>query len=252
MWSCDTCGRPNKSNPLICETCGAAAPGANPEDVALALRRDLTMEAHLRALAFWYRVGGALMLVFGLGLIGFTAWIGHAALGDASSWRGPGAMVAGAVGYMATLTAAAAIGSWVLGHFLARFANGARLAAGILTAIGLAFAAVRFVLTAVLYSRLADVGTFSELAPQPSLAGPIATLVLSTIWMIAILATLFSGRAAQVCAPAYRTLVARTAQMKAPMHKSVFFIVPLVGTILCVLVVMMLVIRMHSAMTMMY
>ena len=41
MWSCDTCGRPNKSNPLICETCGAAAPGADPDQVSMALQRDL-------------------------------------------------------------------------------------------------------------------------------------------------------------------------------------------------------------------
>jgi hypothetical protein len=57
MWSCDTCGRPNHHNPLICETCGAAAPGASADQVSLALQRDLAMESHFRGLAFWYRVG---------------------------------------------------------------------------------------------------------------------------------------------------------------------------------------------------
>ena len=62
MWSCDTCGRPNHRNPLICGTCGAAAPDASPDQVALALQRDVAMESHFRGLAFWYRVGA---IVFG-------------------------------------------------------------------------------------------------------------------------------------------------------------------------------------------
>jgi hypothetical protein len=245
MWSCDTCGRPNKSNPIICETCGAAAPGADESQVSLALQRDLSMEAHLRALAFWYRVGAVLMVVFGVALVGLTGFIGSAFLGESPLHRS-GAMFAGVLGYMMTFMLAAAAGSWVLGHFLSRFANGARLAAAILTLVSLGLVGVRFVLTAVLYSRMSSLYGDNMYFARPSLAGPIASFLLSTIWMIAIAWTLFSSRAAQVCAPTYRTIVARTATMKAPMVKSPFFVIPLVGTILVVLMSLMLFARLHS------
>jgi hypothetical protein len=240
MWSCDTCGRPNKSNPIICETCGAAAPGADESQVSLALQRDLSMEAHLRALAFWYRVGAVLMVVFGVAMVGLTGFVASAFLGESPLHRS-GAMFAGVLGYMLTFMLAAAAGSWVLGHFLSRFANGARIAAAVLTLVSLGLVGVRFVLTAVLYSRM----SYMYFA-RPSLAGPIASFMLSAIWMIAIAWTLFSSRAAQVCAPTYRTIVARTATMKAPMVKSPFFVIPLVGMILVVLMSLMLVARLHS------
>lgn len=244
MWSCDTCGRPNRSNPLICETCGAAAPGADEKLVNLALQRDLSMEAHLRALAFWYRVGAALMVVFGIGVVAFTGWIGSALLSESPLHRPT--MFTGVLAYMSMFIVAAAAGSFVLGHFLGRFANGARLTAAILTLVSLALVAVRFVLTAIMYSRMSDLYGSYELA-RPSLAGPIASFVLSVFWMIAIAWTLFSARAAAVCAPTYRTIVARTAGMKAPMAKSPFFVIPLVATILVVLMMLMMVARLHSS-----
>ncbi|MDB4967466.1 MAG: hypothetical protein JWN44_3155 [Myxococcales bacterium] len=247
MWSCDTCGRPNKSNPLICETCGAAAPGADAGQVSLALQRDLTMEAHLRALAFWYRAGAVLLIAGGVSLLGLFGWLGSTVMRDTSAWRGSGAMWAGAIGYLATFVLAAAAGSWVLGHFLARFVNGARIAAGILTLVSLLVAGGRFVFTAIIYSRVSDdLYGGSMYFSRPSLAGPIATFILSTIWSVAIAYTLFSGRAAQVCAPAYRTIVARTAAMRAPMAKSAFFVIPLVGTMLVVLMLLMVFVRLHS------
>ena len=249
MWSCDTCGRPNKSNPLICETCGASAPGADPDQVSLALQRDLAMEAHLRALAFWYRAGAVLVVLFGIGLTAMVGWLGRAVLADATSWRTPGAMVAGAVGYVALAAIGLGAGSFVLGHLLSRFANGARIAAGVLTLVSLALVLVRLVLTAVVYSRLsAFAGAYDGAYAPPSLAGPIASFLLSAIWMIAVAWALFCGRAAQVCSPTYRTIVARTAQMKAPMAKSAFFIVPLVGLILTVMMGLMIAIRLHAVM----
>jgi hypothetical protein len=135
----------------------------------------------------------------------------------------------------------------VLGHFLSRFANGARIAAGVLTIISLVIVAARFVLTAMLYSRMSDdvYGSFYYSA-RPSLAGPIASLLLSTIWSIAIAWTLFSGRAAQVCAPSYRTIVARTPMMRAPMVKSPFFLIPMVGVALVVLMALFAVMRLHT------
>ncbi|MGZ3429909.1 MAG: hypothetical protein ACXVCV_24835, partial [Polyangia bacterium] len=210
VWSCDTCGRPNHSNPLICGTCGASAPGADPDQVSLALQRDLAMESHLRALGFWYRLGAVL---FGGGFLALTGVAGGALFGG-SSLGGGNAMIAGVLGWVAMFVVALAVGSYVLGHFLGRFANGARLAAGILTIVSLAFGLLRFVITCIAYSKLSnmygDAGLFYD---RPSLAGPIAMFLLSTLWSGAIAFTLLSGRAAAVCAPAYRTIVARTASM---------------------------------------
>ena len=249
MWSCDTCGRPNHHNPLICETCGAAAPGADADQVTLALQRDLAMESHLRGLAFWYRVGA---IVFGAGFLALFGLVGGALIGlGGSSLHGGGVLWASAFGYVAMFVLAMVAGSYVLGHYLGRFANGARIAAAVLTLVSLAFGTLRFVVTCVAYSKLSDlygdVGAFSD---RPSLAGPIAMFLLSTIWSGAIVLTLFSGRAAQVCAPAYRTIVARTAAMKASMVKTPFFVVPLVVTILVALMVLRIVmaVRGYSSM----
>lgn len=248
MWSCETCGRPNKSNPLICETCGAAAPDADPGQVSLALQRDLPMEAHLRALALWYRVGAVLLVVGGVAFVWLFGWVGKALMSDRSlwaGWHGPGAMWAGALGYVGTFLVAAAAGSWLLGHFLSRYANGARIAAGVLTLLGLVLGTMQLAMTAMMFNRLTALYGDSGLA-GPSLAGPVAKFILSTLWMISIAWTLWSRRAAQVCAPAYRTIVARTAELQAPMAKSPFFIIPLVGLILVTLMLSMVFLRLHS------
>ncbi|HXU71259.1 MAG TPA: hypothetical protein VN947_18120 [Polyangia bacterium] len=243
MWSCDTCGRPNRHNPLICETCGAAAPGADANQVNLALQRDLAMESHLRGLAFWYRIGA---VVFGAGFLVLFGLVGGALV--SSPLHGSSALMASAFGYVAMFVVAAAAGSYVLGHYLGRFANGARIAAAILSIVGLAFTLLRFVLTCVAYSRLSalygDSSLFAD--AQPSLMGPIVMFVLSALWSGAIILTLFSGRAAQVCSPAYRTIVARTAAMKASMVKTPFFVVPLVVTILAAMVVLRLLMAMRG------
>ncbi len=241
MWSCDTCGRPNHRNPLICATCGAAAPGADATEVSLALQRDLPMESHLRALAFWYRLGAVL---FGSGALALIAFLGRAvglmSLADRDA-HGRTLLFAGTFGWVAMVIVAAVVGSWVLGHYLGRFANGARLAAAILTIVGLAFGLFRFIAFMIVMSRLdamyAGLGSF---AARPSLAGPIAMFLLSTIWSIAMIVTLLSGRAAQVCAPAYRTIVARTSAMKASLVKTPYFVVPLVATVLVAMMLLRL------------
>lgn len=196
MWSCDTCGRPNHRNPLICETCGAAAPGADADQVTLALQRDLAMESHFRGLAFWYRFGAVLLAVSGLAMFGFVRSLQHSALFDPTG--GSSSLLAGVLGWAAMFMLAAVVGSFVLGHHLARFANGARLAAAILTIVSLAFALLRFVLTCMAYSRLSSMyGNSGLYDMSPSLAGPIAMFILSTIWSGAIIFTLLSGRAAR-------------------------------------------------------
>jgi len=236
MWSCDTCGRPNRHNPLICETCGAAAPGADADQVTMALQRDLAMESHFRGLAFWYRLGAVLLGVSALGLIGMFGFVGRHELGMVSHMSPSASLIAGAVGWIAMVMLAAVVGSYVLGHYLAKFSNGARLAAGILTLVSMAFGVLKFVLTCIAYSKINDLyagDIYYDM--RPSLAGPIVSLLLTTVWYLAMVFTLFSGRAAAVCAPAYRTIVARTAQMKASTVKTPFFVVPLVVMILVAL-----------------
>ncbi|MGZ3406453.1 MAG: hypothetical protein ACXVAN_08435, partial [Polyangia bacterium] len=107
VWSCDTCGRPNHRNPLICATCGASAPGADPDQVSLALQRDLAMESHLRALGFWYRLGAVL---FGGGFLAIAGVAGGALFGG-SSLGGGNAMIAGVLGWVAMFVVALAVGS---------------------------------------------------------------------------------------------------------------------------------------------
>src|SRR5262249_13556516 len=153
VWSCDTCGRPNHRNPLICEVCGAAAPNASPDQVNLALQRDLPMESHFRGLAFWYRVGAISFGVLALAMFGLMG-SSMMALG---CLHGANALWAGALGYVALFVAAFVAGSYVLGHFLARFANGARIAAAVLTLLGLAGQLLQFVFTCIAYSRLSAV-----------------------------------------------------------------------------------------------
>jgi hypothetical protein len=242
MWSCDTCGRPNHRNPLICETCGAAAPGADADQVTLALQRDLAMESHFRGLAFWYRLGAVLLGVSVLGLLGMFGFVGRHELGMVTQMSPGASLIAGALGWIAMVMLVAVVGSYVLGHYLARFSNGARLAAGILTIVSLAFGLLKFVLTCFAYSKIGDLyagDVYYDM--RPSLAGPIVSLLLTTIWSLAIIFTLFSGRAAAVCAPTYRTIVARTAQMKASMVKTPFFVIPLVVSILAALFVLRIV-----------
>jgi hypothetical protein len=243
MWSCESCGRPNRRNPLICDTCAAAAPGADPQAVALALRRDLVMESHLRGLAFWYRVGA---LVFGAGFLALFAVAGRALFAAPSSLHAGDALWASLFGYVAMFVVALAAGSYVLGHHLGRFANGARIAAAVVTLVGLGFAVLRFIATCVAYSRLADLYAEPYFGARPSLAAPIALFVLSAIWSGAMVLTLLSGRAAQVCAPAYRTIVARTASMKASLTQTPFFVLPLVATILAAMVALRLVVAMRG------
>lgn len=230
--------------------CGAAAPEADSEQVSLALQRDLPMEAHLRALGFWCCAGALPALVAGAVLTVAASSLGRVALADTTSWRTPGALFAGAIGYVALGLCGLGAGSFVLGRLLSRFANGARIAAAVLTLVGLALALVRLVLTAVLHSRVsAFAAAYDGVYAQPSPAGPIASFVLSTLWLIAIAWTLLSGRAAQVCSPTYRTIVARTPALRAPMAKSPFFIVPLVGVILAAVMLLMIWVRLHAALS---
>ena len=44
---------------------------------------------------------------------------------------------AGVAGWLVTVAVVAIAGSWILGHYLVRFANGARIAAAVLGIVGL-------------------------------------------------------------------------------------------------------------------
>ena len=207
----------------------------------LALQRDVAMESHFRGLAFWYRVGA---IVFGGGFLVMFGLIGSAIdrrSAASASLHGSSAMMAGAFGYVAMFVLACVAGSYVLGHYLARFANGARIAAAVLTIVGFVFqlGQLRAHLRGLL-ARERPLRRRQLLLPLGPVAGradrdvhPVGDLVAPPSSSRCL-----SGRAAQICAPAYRTIVARTAQMRASLVKTPFFVVPLVATVLVALMVM--------------
>src|SRR5581483_4372628 len=224
-WSCEQCGRSVTSNSLMCDLCGSAAPGADAAKVALGGQRDLIMEAHLRALAIWQRVGAVLMAVAALWLVGALAMAGSR-LGQFSGFIG------GIGAVMAAIFLAMAVGSWVLGHFLSRYSNGARITAGVLTSISLGWQVLStgfamFARPSYAYddygSRYGGYGMHHS-----SGAGMWAVLsfILIVIWMSSVLWALFNRRSSKICTPEYRDIVAKTPELAPSTLKSAFFIIP--------------------------
>jgi hypothetical protein len=231
VWSCEICGRWERSNPIFCESCGAGAPDADGALVSLALQRDLHVEAHLGALAIWYRVGAMLTLLLAGVVLGR---FGRLVVAGARSWRAVGVAWMGAVGVAVSLLLAAAAGAYYLGQRLARLHDGARIVAGAVAIAGLIATVTRIALTLRDYDRLAALIPHHFAYVRPSLAWPILAFVAATLAWIAIVATLFSTRAADVCASHYRSLVVRTPMLKPPTLRSPFFVLPLVVTVLTV------------------
>jgi hypothetical protein len=245
VWSCDSCGANVKSS-VLCPICGAGQPGVDGAHLEMALRRDLIMEAHLGALAIWYRVGavlgvvGALAIVVGLG----AAASGLRNLDGGGAWGTGGALFAGALGWMAMLMVAVSAGSYVMGHYLARYVNAARVAAGVIAVLGLVLTVVRTGFTIYVVERAYDLyggGRYGY--GGPSLGGIIFWALVTIMWSIAVTWALLSRRSATVCTPEYRTIVARTRELKAPTFKSPFFVLPLVACSFVVLATLILISR---------
>jgi hypothetical protein len=210
----------------MCDLCGSAAPGADPTKVALGGQRDLIMEAHLRALALWQRVGGVLLAVAALWLIG-TSLLTSSSPGDF------GGTVAALAMFVAVFCIVLAAGSFVIGHFLARYSNVARILAGVLTALSAVMQLLRT--GALLFmsggSRYGDsYGDYGSRRYYSYSSGPSGILIVvslvALIWMIALLWVLFNSRSSKICSDRYRDLVAKTPELRPPTFKSPFFVIP--------------------------
>jgi hypothetical protein len=191
-WQCPACKDYVENGRISCTSCGTSRGGATSGPVRTAAtdpRRDLAMEGHLRATAFWYRafalVGGALLVL---------GWLRD---------DGVERSLIGSIVFAATC-----LGAFVIGSGLARLSSGARVFAGLLTLLGLG-------------------GTVLELVRGHG-GGLIGTLI-SLAWSGAYVWLFFSSRSRAVTEPAYRLIVASSAAQKPRMLASPFFWLPLIG-----------------------
>lgn len=233
MWTCESCGRTVKDNDLLCDLCHTGKPGSDPTLVAKAAQRDLVTEAHLRAMAIWYYVAAIAMVVGGLVMYVAAGFGGmgssHGALG------GLGRMLAVGAIAMGSLFVVFGGGFGVLGHFLWRYWAGGRIAAVVLAIISIVYRLFEVVATFWMRSAIED--DFASYGGRyghhgyhasvgPSVGWTLFFAVVAIAWTAAMLNVLLSGRAANVCSPAYRELVAATSQVKAQWYKSPFFVIP--------------------------
>lgn len=181
------------------------------------------MEGHLSAIALWYRIGGILgLLVTGLFLLltpfaieGLRKFDDQGILGGQS-----GDVITFLAIVVLGLMLLFSIGSLFLGRYLHRYSNGARIAAGVLGAVGLAF------------NVLSTFGTVLQAAngDAPVAQALIASfnLAMGSLWSGANLWALFNQRAAAICTPAYRAFAARQPLQRSAMYSSPFFWIPFV------------------------
>lgn len=149
--------------------------------------RDLDMEAHLRAIAVWQRIGGLLGLLGG-GLLVFAGAAGGAP---------PGLLLLGALPVILVGGASLAVGQGLwLYHAWGRWTLVVLQAVGLLNA---------------LYGLV---------------AGHKVGALLQLGWVGATLAVLLSARAAQICSAGYRQRVARTPNASVRWWASPFFWIP--------------------------
>ena len=154
--------------------------------------RALKTEAHLQAIALWYRVYGVLFgALFLLALLLMVR-------------VGVDPLRIGIVG----ACIAPCILSYVLGRLLKRYSNVARVVAGILAAIAAVSTAI---------SAVPPEDTFTLLA-----AAGLVVYYGAATWV------LFSRRARRICSERYAELVARSAFVKPKMFNSPFFWIPMI------------------------
>ena len=150
--------------------------------------RDLRMEAHYKAIAIWYRLGGYLALAAGLVvLLTFIAWPGRHDL--------PGLAL--------RLAATFGVGGLCLaiGVYLSRFANQARLVAAVLTV-------------------LSALGQLAQVARRP---GHSWSAVISLAVLAPFLWAFLSKRGAALCTEEYAEKMEQTPHLKPATFASPFF-----------------------------
>lgn len=168
--------------------------------------RHLSTEGHLLAMGLWSRIGGLLLMAVG-GLLVVLALFSGFSLGRSHNGVEAGVMAASGafVGLLGVLV-------YSLGTSLQRFSNPARLVAGALQFLWLVLILVEAMV----------------LSSHPRGAAGLLGPVLNLVYLGAMVVVLFSGRAAEVCSPAYQDELARTPYTKASMYSSPFFWIPLI------------------------
>jgi hypothetical protein len=156
------------------------------------------MEAHVQAIAIWYRIGGVLA-----GLAGLLILAGGAMGGSAA---GAALMFAGLV------VAGMGVLIYVLGHHLAKYSNVARIIGGVLAVLGLGMQGIQL-LTIV-----------AGAAPAGQSAGVAFALGLLQMGYNGALAwALFNARSSAICTEPYRQAVQQSPGERPPTYASPFF-----------------------------
>jgi|GEM_PF-5133777 len=238
MWTCDGCGRTVKNNDFACDLCLRAKPGADPALADKAARRDLVTEAHFKALALWFRVGGG--MVAGLVTIGalyFAVASSSLHLGSLGHAAG-GAMW---VGY--TLIMMYAGFYYVTGHFLAQYHNWARITTVVITLLGVSFSLVSLIWAEIATAGMHSSYAFRHIGPG---FGDYFRLLVQIAWGVAITKTLLGSYANKIARPEYRALVEDTKSMKPNMYRSPFFVLPAIAFGIVVLLLLFALLMMSS------
>jgi hypothetical protein len=174
--ACFNCDFINAAAAAACEHCGANLRG-------VPLQRDLKMEAHLTAIAMWFRICGYCMALLAL-IVGVYFAVFISRLGPYRVWDV----------YRLTwglfMLVPLGLASILVGVYLARFSNFARITAGILTALG---TVVQGAVIINPYLRF----IFFNMGSHPG-------AWLSMAILGAIMCALFNHRAAVICSEGYR------------------------------------------------
>lgn len=159
-------------------------------------QRDLGHERHIRAISFWDRLAGILMLIGGLCGIAGTGFLAS---------KGGGAATAMAGGFTVVyLFLGAAF--YAVGHYLWHYHNWARW-------------------TQIFLCALQVLNSLQSLR-QP---GGVIAVIISLAWTGAMLWALLSANAVAICSPSYRDLVQRTPHERVTWWTSPFFYLPFVA-----------------------
>jgi hypothetical protein len=192
-----------------------------------AARRDLAMEAHVTAIALWYRIGA---LLGGVGLVLVLV----STIGSAGRIRSEMMVI---IVVVLALCLGLVVLMYLLGLHLGRFSNTARIIALVLTLLGMAGSVLQMGMASVL-----SVG--SPYSKGPPLGPSVAMHLVSLCWSAAYLWALYNRRAVALCTPEYIEGVSRSPGVRPPTYGSPFFWAPFI--LLALTVVLGILVAMNS------
>jgi hypothetical protein len=201
---CAACTSPLR-NGYFCEHCLAPARGVDPELVEEARARDLGAESHLGAVGLWFQIDAVL-----LGLIALLTLQSMWFDGKRLRWEYGGEDATGTFGAILLGMVGWSVGWFLVGLFLRRFSEGARVAALISYGLGLVGLIVGYAGANWTYVQVST--------------GQVLAAIVGGAFQLAVLALLFSARGTRICSPTYRASMTRTPRMRAPVMRSPFFV----------------------------